>query len=95
MQNVRKIYKELKEGKFAVKTCTGFLNAVAPGRKLKQSIQRFKKDAGGIIDQTKHKVFLTEWKLTYQEVLDISKSCSNITKSVLAENDTTKLNKAL
>ena len=57
MQNFPKIYKGLKEGKIVVKTCTGFLNAVAPGRKLKQSIQRFKKDAGGIIDQTKHKVF--------------------------------------
>lgn len=95
MQNFPKIYKELKEGKIVVKTCTGFLNAVAPGRKLKQSIQRFKKDAGGIIDQIKHKVFLTEWKLAYQEVLDISKSCSNIKKSIPADNDTTKLNKAL
>ena len=95
MLNFRKLYKELKEGKFAVKTCAGFLNAVAPRRKLKQSIQRFKKDEGGIIDQTKHKVFFTEWKLAYQEVLEISKSCSNIAKSIPAENDTTKLNKAL
>ena len=48
------IYKEFIEGEFVLKTCTGFLNAVTPDMK------RFKKDAGGIINQTKHKVFLTE-----------------------------------
>ena len=36
-----------------VKTSPGFFNAVAPGMKLGQNIQRSKKGAGGIIGQTK------------------------------------------
>ena len=78
-----------------MRTSAGFFNAVAPNMKLEQSIQRSKKDSGGIIGQTKQNAFVTEWELAYHEVLDISKSYSNITRSILAETDTTKLKKEL
>ena len=38
---------------------------------------------------------MTEWELVYHEVLDISKSYSNITRSILAETNATTLNKEL
>ena len=38
---------------------------------------------------------MTEWELAYHEVLDISKSYSNITRSILAETDAATLNKEL
>ena len=78
-----------------MRTSAGFFNAVAPNMKLEQSIQRSKKDSGGIIGQTKQNAFVTEWELAYHEVLDISESYSNITRSILAETDTTKLKKEL
>ena len=78
-----------------MRTSAGFFNAVAPNMKLEQSIQRSKKDSGGIIGQTKQNAFVTEWELAYHEVLTISKSYSNITRSILVEADTTKLNKEL
>ena len=83
------------EGKFVVKTSAGFFNAVAPDMKLEQGIQWSKKGAGGIIGQTKQSAFVTEWELAYHEVLDISKSYSNITRSILAETDATALNNEL
>ena len=83
------------EGRFVVKTSAGFFNAVAPDMKLEQSIQRFKKGAGGIIGQTKQNAFVTEWELAYHEVPDISKSYSNIARSILAETDARTLNKEL
>ena len=70
------------EGKFVVKTYAGFFNAVGPEMKLKQSIQQSKKVAGGVVGEAKKNVFVTEWELGYHEVLDISKSYSNITRSV-------------
>ena len=89
------IYKEFMEGKFVVKTSADFFNAVEPDMKLEQSIQRSKKSAGGIIGQTKQNAFVTEWELAYHEVLEISQSYSNITRSILAETDATTLNKEL
>ena len=89
------IHKEFMEGKFIVKTSAGFFKGVAPDMKLVQSIQRSKKGAGGIIGQTKQNTFVTEWELAYHEVLDIRKSYSNITRSILAETDATTLNKKL
>ena len=47
------IYKEFMEGKFVVKASAGFFNPVTPVMKLEPSIQRSKKDAGGVIGQTK------------------------------------------
>ena len=79
------------EGKFVVKTSAGFFNAVAPDIKLEQSIQWSTNGAGGIIGQTS--VFVTE--LVFHEVLNISKSYSNITRSVLAETYAATLNKEL
>ena len=38
---------------------------------------------------------MTEWELAYHEVLEISQSYSNITRSILAETDATTLNKEL
>ena len=63
--------------------------------KLEQSIQWSKKGAGGITDQTKHNAFVTVWGLAYHEGLDVSKSYSNITKSILAETYATLLSKEL
>lgn len=40
------MFKEFSEGKFVVKTSTGFFNAVVLNIKLKQSIQHYKKGAG-------------------------------------------------
>ena len=38
---------------------------------------------------------MTEWEFAFHEVLDISRSYSNITRSVLAETDAKTLNKEL
>ena len=78
-----------------MRTSAGFLNAVAPNMKLEQSIQQPKKVSDGINGQTKQNAFVTEWELACHEVLAISKSYSNITRSILVETDTTKLNKEL
>ena len=83
------------ERNFVVKTSAGFFNAAAPDMKLEQSIQLSKNDVGGIIGQTKQNASVTDWKLAYHEVLDISKSCSNITRSILAKTIATTLGKAL
>ena len=83
------------EEKSVVKASASFFNAVAPDMKLEQSNQRFKKDVGGIIGQTKQNVFVTEQELAYHEILDFRKSCNNITRSVLAETVATTLNKGL
>ena len=89
------IYEDLMEEKSVVKASASFFNAVAPDMKLEQSNQRFKKDVGGIIGQTKQNVFVTEQELAYHEILDFRKSCNNITRSVLAETVATTLNKGL
>ena len=47
------IYEEFMDGKFFVKTNTGYFRAVSPDMKLEQTIQRSKKGSGGIIGQTK------------------------------------------
>ena len=83
------------EEKSVVKASASFFNAVAPDMKLEQGNQRFKKDVGGIIGQTKQNVFVTEQELAYHEILDFRKSCNNITRSVLAETVATTLNKGL
>ena len=83
------------ERKFVAKASAGFFVAVADDTKLEQSIQRCKMDEDGIIGQTKQNTFVREWELAYHEVLDISKSYSNITRSILAETDTTALKKEL
>ena len=89
------IYKHFQVGKFVVKTKPGFYKSVAPDMKLEQSIQRSKKSPGGIIGQTKHQAYVTEWELAYHEVLAISNCYSNITKSVLVETDAIPLHKEL
>ena len=85
------MYKEIMKGKFVVKTgrkkTAGFFNAVTSSMKLEQSIQGSKKTTC----KTKKNALVTEWELAYHEVLDISKSYSNITRSVLAETDATAL----
>ena len=45
--------------------------------------------------QTKQNAFVTEQELVENEVLDTSKSSSNITGSILAETDTATLDKEL
>ena len=61
------VYKHFQEGKFVVKTNAGYFKAVAADMKLEQSIQRSTKGPGGIIRQTKHQMYFTEWELAYHE----------------------------
>ena len=62
------VYKHFQEGKFVVKKNAGYSKAVAADMKLEQSIQRSKKDPGGIIGQTNHQAYATEWELACHEV---------------------------
>ena len=48
-----------------------------------------------MVSLVKWNAFVTEWELAYHEVIDISKSYSNITRSILAERDAATLNKEL
>ena len=50
-------------GEIVVKTNAGYFKAVGTNMKLEQIIQRSKKDPGGIIRQTKHQTYVTEWEL--------------------------------
>ena len=54
-----------------------------------------KKGAGGVVGQTKHEAFVTEWELCYHEVLAISKYHAEITGSVLASSDAEPLHQEL
>ena len=62
------VHKHFQEGKCVVKTNAGYFKAVAADMKLEQSIKHSKKDPGGIIGQTKHQTYVTEWELAYHEV---------------------------
>ena len=59
------------------------------------SAQKKKKSPGGIRGQTKHQAYVTALELAYQEVLAISKSYGEISKSVLANTDVNPLHKEL
>ena len=75
------IYDQFKNNHmFVVKTEHGSFNSVAPDMKLEQSIQRFKKGAGGIIGQTNEVSFVLEWELAYHEVLAIVNCYAQINK---------------
>ena len=78
-----------------MKTNARYLKAVAADTKLEQGIQRSKKSPGRIRRQTKHQTYVTASKLAYQEVLVISKSYREISKSVLANTDPNPLRKEL
>ena len=77
------IYELFLGGHFVVKTNIGSFNAVAPDMKLEQTIQRSKKSSGGVIGQTSNIKFVTEWELTYHEVLSICNMFRNITNGVI------------
>ena len=62
------VYKHFQEGKCVVKTNAGYFKAVAADMKLEQSIKHSKKDPAGIIGQTRHQTYVTEWELVYHEV---------------------------
>ena len=62
------VYKHFQEGKFVVKTNAGYIKTVAADMKLEQSIQHSNEGPGGIIGQTKHQTYVTEWELAYNEV---------------------------
>ena len=53
--------------KFVVKTNAGYFKVVAADMKLEQRIQRSTKGPRGIIGQTKHRTYFTEWELAYHE----------------------------
>ena len=55
-----------------------------------------KKGAGGVVGQTKHEAFVTEWELCYHEVLAINIMYhAEITGSVLACSDAEPLHREL
>ena len=87
-KNHPEIYKKFMDRKFVVKTNAGYFRAVSPDMKLEQTIQRSKKGSGGIIGQTKQDSYITEWELTYHEVLAISNCYNDLTKSALFSSDT-------
>ena len=64
-----------------MKTNARYFKAVAADMKLEQSIQCSKKGPGGIIGQTKHQAYVTEYELAYHEVLAISKSLLKLSKT--------------
>ena len=79
-----------------MKTNARYFKAVAAAMKLEQSIQRSKKDPGGIRRQTKHQTYVTTWELAYHEVaLPVSKEYGEISKSVLANTGANPLHKEL
>ena len=82
------IYKEFMKGKFVVKTKKGSFNAVSPGMKLEQTIQRSKKSTSGIIGQSRQTSYLTEWELVYHEILAISNIFTSITSHGLGFRET-------
>ena len=64
-------------------------------RNLNRVFSAQKKSPGRIRRQTKHQTYITASKLAYQEVLVISKSYREISKSVLANTDANPLRKEL
>jgi len=54
-----------------------------------------RKGAGGVVGQTTHEAFVTEWELCYHEVLAISNYHAEITGSVLASSDAEPLHREL
>ena len=98
--NNPEVCTHFQEGKFVVKTNAEYFKVIAADMKLELSIQCSKQIPGGIIGQTKHQAYVTEWKLAYHEVLAISlailaKSYGEISKSVLANTDGNPLHKEL
>ena len=55
--------------------------------KLEQTIQRSKKSSSGIIGQTKHEKYITEWEIVYHEILAISNCYNEITQCQSKENE--------
>ena len=73
------------------KKSAGFSNAVAPDMKLDQSSPR-RSQVVSLIKRNRTLLWMTT---SIPQVFNISKSCSNITRSVLTEADTTIFNKEL
>ena len=65
---------------FIVETNLGILNTEAPGMKIEQSIQYFKKGAGVIIGKIGQNAFVSEQDFAYQEILSIGNCSSGVTK---------------
>ena len=55
-------------------------NSVGTDMKLKETIQRSRKGAGGVIRQTKSEKFVSEWDLVYHETIAIVNSFADVTK---------------
>ena len=64
------VYKYFQEEKFVVKTNAGYvtLKQWQLTWKLNRVFSAQKKGPGGIIGQTKHETYVTEWELAYHEV---------------------------
>ena len=75
------IYEEFMQGHFMVKTSPDNFNAVAADMKLDQ------KCSSGIISQTRQIEFVSEWEVVYHEVLAITNTFRNLTKSKTGEHE--------
>jgi len=56
------IFRRFESGQFVVKDHVGSFNAVAPGMKFEQSIQRASKIKGGIVGNTRKTTVVVEWQ---------------------------------
>ena len=65
------VFNKLNEGLFVVKDKEGFFNAVAKDMKLEQTNQRSQKSEGGCVGQVRNLVFMLEWLLAFNEVVDV------------------------
>ena len=79
-------------GEFFVKTSPGSFNS---DLKLEQSKQRTAKSSKGIIGNTKKSSYVTEWAITYHELLDITNIYWNVTNANKEGNTDTKLHHQL
>ena len=82
------IYELFLAGHFVVKTNIGLFNAVAPDMESEQTIQRSKVLGVMVIGQTSDIKFVTEWELTYCEILSICNMFRNITNGVIDFRET-------
>ena len=67
-----KIQKEIEKGCFAVQEYSGYFTANSLHMHLEKLLNN--QSVKGIVEQTKHKRYITEWELVYHKALGIS-SC--------------------
>lgn len=79
--------EKIIQGHFLVETHTGKFNVVAANMKLEGKTQRSQNSSSIIIGQTIQTDFVSEWEVDYHEVLDISNTFRNLTRSRIGEKE--------